>query len=521
MVERFITDNSLSVPIDITPLALVCERYGVSNTVAAAIATSTLQGCGIVTENNMKAIIDRNKIFRERTKLRETTNSESYNDIKSIYFDGRKDTTLQNIKSNDVFVKKKIVEEHISLVSQPDNIYLGHVSPSSSNAKDTSEAIFDFCVEKKSECILAVGSDGTVVNTGWKSGVIRQLEEKFKHEVQWIICLLHLNELPLRHLFQKLDGTTSGPNSFNGVIGRMLNMKDATTMEICNFEPIEIDLSFVENISDDLSTDQCYLYKICQAISSGYCSPQLAQKNPGKICHSRWLTLANHLLRLYISLSNPSENVKILVEFIMKVYAPSWFSIKYQFQIYNASKHVYNIIERSRFLSPELFKIIEKVLQRNCFALHEENLILSMLFDKDKNVRIMAVQQIINIRETGSKSIRYFKLPRINFDALNYYDTVDWSTAKTEPPLIKNFSVDDLWDMVHLYMKSSIFNSYIRLLPCHNQAVERCVRVVTEASQRVTSHKNREGVIKNTLQSRRTMPIFASKKDYKIMKFSS
>ena len=52
---------------------------------------------------------------------------------------------------------------------------------------------------------------------------IASLETLIGSPMQWVICLLHLNELPLRHVFQNLDGVTYGPHSFSGPIGRQLN----------------------------------------------------------------------------------------------------------------------------------------------------------------------------------------------------------------------------------------------------------------------------------------------------------
>ena len=46
-----------------------------------------------------------------------------------------------------------------------------------------------------------------------------------------------------------------------------------------------------------LSTDQKYLYAICQAVVSGYFPVDLIHKCPGKMAHSRWLTTANRILR--------------------------------------------------------------------------------------------------------------------------------------------------------------------------------------------------------------------------------
>lgn len=69
---------------------------------------------------------------------------------------------------------------------------------------------------------MAVGSDGTVLNTGQHGGVIRLIEVRAKAPMQWHICQLHMNELPLRALFTLIDGPTTGPIAFLGPIGSSL-----------------------------------------------------------------------------------------------------------------------------------------------------------------------------------------------------------------------------------------------------------------------------------------------------------
>lgn len=64
--------------------------------------------------------------------------------------------------------------------------------------------------------LICIGCDGTNVNTGIKGGVIRLIELELKRPLQWFICQLHGNELTLRHLFQYLDGGTTGPHNFSG-----------------------------------------------------------------------------------------------------------------------------------------------------------------------------------------------------------------------------------------------------------------------------------------------------------------
>jgi len=64
------------------------------------------------------------------------------------------------------------------------------------------------------ENLLAVGCDGTNANTGRVGGIITLLEPELRKPLQWLICMLHGNELPLRYLLRSLDGTTAGPRVF-------------------------------------------------------------------------------------------------------------------------------------------------------------------------------------------------------------------------------------------------------------------------------------------------------------------
>ncbi|GBO12754.1 hypothetical protein AVEN_176035-1 [Araneus ventricosus] len=68
----------------------------------------------------------------------------------------------------------------------------------------------------------STGCDGTATNTGWKNGVIRNIELKIQRPLQWFICLFHFNEVPFKYLFEYLDGETTRPASFSGKIGKQL-----------------------------------------------------------------------------------------------------------------------------------------------------------------------------------------------------------------------------------------------------------------------------------------------------------
>ena len=70
--------------------------------------------------------------------------------------------------------------------------------------------------------LMGVVCDGTAVNTGRVGGVIKRIEMFLERPVQWSICLLHLNELPFRHLFDDIDGKSSGPSTSTGEIGSQI-----------------------------------------------------------------------------------------------------------------------------------------------------------------------------------------------------------------------------------------------------------------------------------------------------------
>ena len=183
-----------------------------------------------------------------------------------------------------------------------------------------------------------------------------------------MICFLHLNELPLRHIFCYLDGGTSGPQAFLGPIGKAL--KACEELPIIAFEPIEPiePLCFV--YATTLSTDQRYLIEIYYAVTGGDFPESLKHKNPGNMSHARWLTTANRILRLYASTSQPSEALKVLSVFLVKSYIPMWFDIKTKPTTEKASLHFLQMIRRSRYLPEDIRSVHDAVICRNAYYAH-------------------------------------------------------------------------------------------------------------------------------------------------------
>lgn len=66
---------------------------------------------------------------------------------------------------------------------------------------------------------VAIGCDGTTVNTGLKGGVIRNMVLILRRSLQWFVLPFHIYENPLRHIFEHVEGTTTGSGRFTDEIG--------------------------------------------------------------------------------------------------------------------------------------------------------------------------------------------------------------------------------------------------------------------------------------------------------------
>ena len=178
-------------------MAQVCDRYGISNTTVAAVANAILQDYSLLNDQNT---VDRNKLWRARETRRKELKNISTKQPKSLYFDGRKDKTLQNTGMLSI-------EEHITILEEPHNKFLTHSTPVNSTSNEATLSIIN-SLETAGvtfNSLLAIGCDRTVVNTGNKNWIIAKVEKYVGCPLQHLICLLHLNELPLRHLLKELD----------------------------------------------------------------------------------------------------------------------------------------------------------------------------------------------------------------------------------------------------------------------------------------------------------------------------
>ena len=313
---------------------------------------------------------------------------------------------------------------------------------------------------------------------------------------------------------------------------------------IVNFQKIETSgYECDEEVLSDLSTDQKYLLEMCRAVIIEEVDESLAAKQPGKRGHARWLTLANTLLRLYVSTPYPSKELSTMANIIVKYYAKMWFHIQRNSKCTDGAKNVFRSIELLRDLPLEDQVLMQKPLQHNAHFAHSEWILLTMLCEKDRFLRERAVKLILDLRiknqpepqavdndsdeadlanlsESENEGqdvegdvhlpkmhqVRIFKVPKLNFKANSYTEMIDWTTDAHEPPLVKHLTNDQLQQCMEVPLEVP---NYL----CHTQMVERAVKNVSEASGLVIGQEARDGFIRQRIKSRTIIPKFESKKD--------
>lgn len=193
----------------------------------------------------------------------------------------------------------------------------------------------------------------------------------------------------------------------------------------------------------------------------------------------------------------------------MKVYAPSWFEIKKKSQATHGPRHLHSMIKKCSFLPQEYKTLVYDVIQRNSYFAHSENILLAMLEDSRPYVRELALRRVLKARSSGpDRTIRRFDLSPLNFEADEYYNLVSWESPM-EPAATICLSEEEIMT----FIKSKAEFEALKL-PCHTQAVERGIKLVTEASVAVCGEVARDGFIRTRQKSRQNLPTYENKQEF-------
>ena len=116
------------------------------------------------------------------------------------------------------------MEEHIVMTGEPGEYYLSHFCTIDKKGSSIADGIYSVIKGTDlEENLTVIGTDGAVTMTCINKDYIRKLEEALQRPLQWVVCLLHTNELSLRRIFVELDRSTQSSDAFAGPIGKKLD----------------------------------------------------------------------------------------------------------------------------------------------------------------------------------------------------------------------------------------------------------------------------------------------------------
>ncbi|KAK8383358.1 hypothetical protein O3P69_019021 [Scylla paramamosain] len=346
-------------------------------------------------------------------------------------------------------------------------------------------------LRETAEIVTAAWIDGGLIipddvidhNKGGKGSVMQWIERKIGRKLVWIVCDLHTNELPLRHLIQELDGKTLSNNRWSGPLGKM--MDSATELQI----------------NRALKESQLALHSLS--------------------LHILWLTTALRFCRIWVAhhilKGNQLYNLRLIVQFIVGVYLPNWFNTKVKSSFSEGPRHVLFQLELLRSQPRKVVQTVEQIIRRSSWYAHREAVLQTILCSKDEKERKVAVKKILDMKlmsgsghdeSVGDDSFKVRETPEINLDAKNLTDLIDLDNiqAGSEPPLTCSLTSVQVraFQVNHMCVPG---------FPSHTQSIERCVQRMSEASSHAISQERREGYIRAQVVSRQVMSRNRSKKD--------
>ena len=531
--------------LDIELVALVAHNFRASPGLVAAICSAMivcLWSAGLLTPDNIDYLmVTTKKVYDAMERLRQKNLAERNivaADINGIYFDGKSDHNVLTQKKvgNRTCVVNGGTQKHIVLVGQPHNTYLDHIVVTEKPTKQRkfAEIVCDLILKELDAIgaellrIEVLGSDSEPTNTGPVGGVLRWIEYKKGNKVHWAVCLLHINELPFRKVFEVLDGGTTSGGEWKGPIGKLLP-KAGTFKFNPNFQPIRamklkpISAEFRKSISKDLRT----LYDVAMMIITGEKMENFEERSLGAMHGARWNNHCTRVGVLYVSdltgvLSEEELDIlRIITEYIVRVYVPMWFAITEQDDLSMGSAHYLELMRGLRLVDSRVAEVAKKRVVDNCYYFHPESLLLYLISSEDREDRKFAVDRIKDIRGAqlyGDKSFRERRNPtedQINFNAEKVRDVlVSNSLYKHEPLLTCDTSTADL----DKYIETA---AIVPPWPCHTRAVEQSVQKLTKVCQSVSTKEKRDGYILTQSLGKKVLKDYRLKSDIQSLNSSS
>ena len=518
------TSHGLRNTHDISPYVSLAQRYGVSDRAASGLAQALMKSYNIEDPSFYPST---RKIRETRNNLCEKLSKEHSltSNLICISFDGKCSNILQP--------KSKIVKEDIITVTfEPGGQYLDHFVPENARGFTLGEYLFHILnMYNSEESLSAALADGTGSNTSPDVGAIFTLETLLERPLSWLVCMLHFNELPLKHIEDKYVGKTAGPEMRKGDLGQKVYKINKNLCKMVDFKTIPGKVPSIEEVAPFLANkDQKYLFDFAWAISNEKGREFLLEKygeipdGPGQPHNARWLKTASCYCRSYVQEESPSEEHIRVIHVILNLYVPMFFQIKKNPSVVDGAKNFFKAIELAReTLNDTEKEIVYKVFANNSYMCHHEMILLSMVFDDSMLIRHRAVWIIVNARKyRANKKLpprKYSKpsLDQINLKAKSYVELQRdiWHYTRfrshwTEPPLLRNISNA----MLIQGISKKLELPEITQIPCHSQNTERSVQNTALASSRSIGQEKVHGNLLNLGISRTNVPTEHSKSTF-------
>ena len=197
---------------------MAAMRGGVSQRTLANILSSFVVDMGLASKEDPRLLVDQAKVAREqeREMTRLIGRAEDWmrsSGIDAVLFDGKDEKAKAWVTLPcGTKVIRHVKEDHISL-TDGEGEFLMHFTREKVEGVRAGQVIAlrmatflkTFGIDST---LQMIGADSTNLNTGNKEGAIALLERQLGKRLVWSICMLHTNELLLRHFIKHLDGTT-------------------------------------------------------------------------------------------------------------------------------------------------------------------------------------------------------------------------------------------------------------------------------------------------------------------------
>jgi len=201
---------------------------------------------------------------------------------------------------------------------------------------------------------------------------------------------------------------------------------------------------------------------------------------------------------------------------------PNWLNIKVKYNWIDGPRHVLFQLELLRSQDKEVLRIVMPVVRRSAWYANSEAVIQTLICSDREEERKAGIEKILEIRgngnaevQMGNMSLRQRITPEVNPDAKSLIDLIYWGAVTTESPLTCSLTTAQIKQFLNTPM-------IVPDWPSHTQSIERCVKMVTEASEHVYSQDRRDGYIRSHIVSRELMSRNMSKKDmYNLVKFGN